>query len=326
MTRSCLTGPLSYNLSTGLELGGISATGGGANAYAGVHAPDVVGNIRVDQAWGSVPDFGGSVMKSMVPTTSLTLCLRPQAVLVLLQVARLGCRKSTVTPTTKWGGSVMAALQIKNIPTGAGDDIKIDASWARGDTKNVISTSARLLPALHDVWWHGSCSVPIKASASVRLPTLFIFRSLERWYWRPQVDRTAYGIRGAFNHNWDPYWSSSLFGSASAVRYQGSNNDVTTRLWVSIAPFTLASTGGLAAKSADFTAATLNYNVYQVGVVTRWTPVKNLTFSAEVQYFRLDQKYTGAATLAAAAPKPTTVYEYKDQDTVSFNVRAQRNF
>ena len=36
----------------------------------------------------------------------------------------------------------MAALQIKNIPTGPGDDIKIDASWAKGDTKNVISTSA----------------------------------------------------------------------------------------------------------------------------------------------------------------------------------------
>ena len=36
----------------------------------------------------------------------------------------------------------MAALQIKNIPTGAGDDIKFDATYAKGDTKNVISTSA----------------------------------------------------------------------------------------------------------------------------------------------------------------------------------------
>jgi hypothetical protein len=35
----------------------------------------------------------------------------------------------------------MAALNIKNIPTGAGDDIKIDATYAKGDTKNVISTS-----------------------------------------------------------------------------------------------------------------------------------------------------------------------------------------
>ncbi len=36
-----------YNLALALN-----ATLGGSNAYAGVHAPDVVGNIRVDQAWG----------------------------------------------------------------------------------------------------------------------------------------------------------------------------------------------------------------------------------------------------------------------------------
>ena len=35
-----------------------------------------------------------------------------------------------------------AALQIKNIPWGPGDDIKIDATYAVGDTKTVISTSA----------------------------------------------------------------------------------------------------------------------------------------------------------------------------------------
>src|SRR6478735_8382278 len=29
----------------------------------------------------------------------------------------------------------------------------------------------------------------------------------------------AFGVRGAFNHNWDPYWSSSLFGGAAWVRY-----------------------------------------------------------------------------------------------------------
>jgi hypothetical protein len=35
----------------------------------------------------------------------------------------------------------MAALQIKNIPTGAGDDIKFDVTYAKGKTKDVISTS-----------------------------------------------------------------------------------------------------------------------------------------------------------------------------------------
>ena len=38
-----------YNLGGGTSLLGINTLG---NDYAGVHAPDVVGNIRVDQAWG----------------------------------------------------------------------------------------------------------------------------------------------------------------------------------------------------------------------------------------------------------------------------------
>jgi hypothetical protein len=61
-------------------------------------------------------------------------------------------------------------------------------------------------------------------------------------------------------------------------------------------------------------------------VVTRWTPVKNLTFSAEVMYFALDQKFTGSAILTPTAPKPAARYEFRDQDTVSLNVRVQRNF
>jgi hypothetical protein len=60
--------------------------------------------------------------------------------------------------------------------------------------------------------------------------------------------------------------------------------------------------------------------------VTRWTPVKNLTFSAEVMYFRLDQKFSGAAVFPANGPKPAAVYQFKDQDTVALNVRVQRNF
>jgi hypothetical protein len=50
------------------------------------------------------------------------------------------------------------------------------------------------------------------------------------------------------------------------------------------------------------------------------------TFSAEVEWFHLDQKFTGASTLGAAAPKPATVYEFKDQNAVSLHLRAQRNF
>ena len=76
-----------------------------------------------------------------------------------------------------------------------------------------------------------------------------------------------------------------------------------------------------------------NFNVSQLAVVTRWTPVKNLTFSAEVMYFRLDQKFTGTTGMTSVQPKPNCAgtaascsYEFKDQDTVAVNVRVQRNF
>jgi hypothetical protein len=61
-------------------------------------------------------------------------------------------------------------------------------------------------------------------------------------------------------------------------------------------------------------------------VVTRWTPVKNLTFSGEVQWFHLDQKMAGSSVFAPSAPKPSALYEFKDQDTVLLQLRAQRNF
>ena len=71
-----------------------------------------------------------------------------------------------------------------------------------------------------------------------------------------------------------------------------------------------------------------DFNIAQVGLVTRWTPVKNLTFSADVTYTHLDQKYSGAiaSPAIAATAKPAAVYELKDQDTVSMLLRAQRNW
>jgi Porin subfamily len=77
--------------------------------------------------------------------------------------------------------------------------------------------------------------------------------------------------------------------------------------------------------SADYNCNP-DFNVAMLGAVTRWTPVKNLTFSTEVLWAHLDQKFTGTAVLGPTAPKPSAAYEFKDQDTVSLNVRVQRNF
>ena len=94
------------------------------------HVPDIVGNIRVDQAWGL---FQFSAGAHLVNASYNVLTAGSGAPNALSEI--------NGHPDSKWGFSVQGALQIKNIPTGAGDDIKIDAVYAKGNTKDVISTS-----------------------------------------------------------------------------------------------------------------------------------------------------------------------------------------
>src|ERR1700716_636408 len=81
-----------YNLTTGLNAVGVTS-----NAYAGVHAPDIVGNIRVDQAWGL---FQISAAAHEVSGSYNVLNPGTAQPTVLSEISG--------HPETKWGGSVMA--------------------------------------------------------------------------------------------------------------------------------------------------------------------------------------------------------------------------
>ena len=289
----------------------LSATLGAANAYAGTHAPDIVGNIRIDQAWGLF-QLSAAAHEVSGSYNVLSGAAVPAGATGLAGAAPTALSEISGHPDTKWGGAVMAALNIKNIPTGPGDDIKMDVSYTKGDTKNVIATSSTS-PSFA---MFGSSGVAYQ-SVGFGLTSDAVYRPVAAGGDGSLHLTEAYGIRGAFNHNWDPYWSSSLFGSYSAVRYDGTaKNDICANY----------VTAGKAVGGAIAFSCNPDFNVSQLGVVTRWTPVKNLTFSAEVQWFHLDQKFAGVATLGPTAPQPSAVYEFKDQDTFLLQVRAQRNF
>ena len=186
---------------------GVNANGNGTNAYGGTWAPDIVGRIRVDQAWGLFQISAG-------------------AHLVNASYNVLGAGGAPVVgselsghPDSKWGFSVQGALQIKNIPTGAGDDFKISAVYSQGNTKDVISTSG------------GSPSFAMFGGSGFGYQSVGFGNTTDGVY-LPGAGGTngiiltkAWGIRGAFNHNWDPYWSTSLWGSYSQVKYDGNNAD-----------------------------------------------------------------------------------------------------
>jgi hypothetical protein len=109
---------------------------GVGTAYGGSSVPDFVGNIRVDQAWGlfqisgAVHDNHAAYFNNANDVATTFNFGQNQAGAV-----------NFGHPNDVYGGAVSAALQIKNIPTGAGDDIKMDASWSRGASKYTLGTS-----------------------------------------------------------------------------------------------------------------------------------------------------------------------------------------
>jgi hypothetical protein len=277
-------------------------------AYGGTYVPDVVGNIRIDQAWGL---FQVSAAMHYVNggynLTGNTLGSQFNSALTQQNAMDSG------HPGGKVGGAISAALQIKNLPTGAGDDVKFEGTWAQGASKYTIGTSGAL----------GGSFYMIKNANGGTGGSLALGGITDGIYGGPNnagLELTSsWGFRGAFNHNWNPYWSTSLFGGMVGLDY--SNNG--KALWC--ATYRTATTGGT---GAGITNCDPGFTLSEIGLTNRWTPVKNLTFSSEVLYAYLNTKMQGSVTGAMTSAFPTSVgtYQFKNMGTVSVEFRAQRNF
>ncbi|MGT2435631.1 porin [Bradyrhizobium betae] len=272
---------------TGATAAGMVGGAYGTNSIGGSRSPNLVGMVRVDQAWGL---FQASVAAHDN------------------HVAYYGATEPTGHPDDKWGWAVQLALSIKNIPTGAGDVINISGVYTDGATRynfqNLAGSSYQM---------YGSSGVAYQSVGFANAPdTVYITGG-------SQETVKTWGFRGAYTHNWDPYWNTALYGAYAQAQFG------------SLAKTTLCGAGGAGGVFgglAGVTGCNPDFAIGQIGLITRWTPVKNLTFSADLNWTHLDQKYAGTAVLSPAAntAKPTAVYELKDQDSITLLLRAQRNW
>ncbi|WP_342739960.1 porin [Bradyrhizobium sp. B117] len=263
----------------------VSAGGAfGTGDYAGTLAPDIIGSVSVDQPWG--------FFKASVAAHDN-------------HAAYYGATEITGHPDDKWGWAGQLALSIKNLPTGPGDSINVQAVYTDGATRfNIQEQSQATAMTIY-----GGTSLP-GAYQSVGFgfapDTVFAAGTQQ------QLTKT-WGGRGAYNHNWDPFWSTSIYGAYATVSYNSTAKGLICHNATWVVP--------------TVTSCNPDYNIAQAGIVTRWTPVKNLTFSADLTYTHLDQNMVGTISAASAAiGKPAAVYQLKNQDTVMVLFRAQRNF
>jgi hypothetical protein len=263
------------SLSTG---SGVLGGAYGGNSIGGNVAPDVIGMVRVDQAWGLF-------QASFAAHDN--------------HAAYYGATEATGHAADKWGWAGQLALSIKNIPTGPGDTINVQAVYTNGASRYNVNSLGQTSYSMFTSGGIGFAGVSDSVYANGTAQEL----------------TTTYGMRGAFTHNWDPYWNTALYGAYAAFRYDGNAKSL------------ICNSAGVLALGGGLTCNP-DFNIAQVGLITRWTPVKNLTFSADVTYSHLDQKYSGQAVVPAlnGVAKSAGTYQVKDQDTVSMLLRAQRNF
>lgn len=271
-----------YNTSTGSPTNYAGGTFG-TSSYGGTYTPDIVGMLRVDQAWGL---FQASVAAHDVHASYYVPAL-----------------ETSGHPSDVWGWAGQLGLSIKNIPTGAGDSINTSVGYAYGASRYVFGSDAPGSFAMY-----GGTSLPgvYQSLAAAGLGD-GVFGGTSPANGTGIERSTAWGFRGAYNHNWNEKWSSALFGSYSQMSWGAAGKAL------------------ICATAVGYTCNP-NFTIAQVGGVTRWTPVKGFALSGEVMYTYLDQKNSGVVTLPTIATKPAAQYEWKDQGTLSVNVRAQRNF
>jgi hypothetical protein len=277
----------------------LGATGPfGASDYAGTIVPDIVASVDVKQAWGQA---------------KLSVAAHDN------HAAYYGASELTGHPEDKWGWAAQLGFTFKKLPTGADDVINISGVYTNGATRYNIQDLANQFSG---VLVYGSTALAgaYQSLALAAAPDA-VFGS-----GTPQQLIQTWGMRGGYTHNWNPQWNSSIYGAWASVQYNG------------VAKTMVCGNGGVggalratltsAATRTAITVCNPDYNIAQAGFITRWNPVKSLTFSADFTWQHIDQKNVGTINGAGATVlgKPLAVYELKNEDNVALLLRAQRNW
>ena len=265
--------------------------GYGAPSLAGaLRMYDVVGQFKIEQAWGMF-------QLSAVAHDNFA--------------GYYGPTEDTGHPGSKWGWAIQPSLSIKAPMLGPGDVFNMQAVYTDGASRynfqSLFPTSIAMFGGTSFPGAYQSLGLAALADATFTGTSFANGTGLE-------LVKT-WGFRGGYAHNWDPYWVTQIYGGYGRVDY----GTLGTTFICDFFRRNLALSGSC---NPDFAIGVIGGNVI-------WTPVKGLSFTADVSWTRLDQNYSGTVSnlqIPVAFAKPQTTYELKDQNSVTMLLRAQRNF
>jgi porin-like protein len=273
--------------------------------YAAHSVPDIVGSLRIDQAWGSAQ------------------------VSAALHQVRAGYFGNN---TTGAGGGAVAFLSPDDSFGFAVDaGIIINLPWAKGDRFYVEGAYSEGAPSY--AGWSGGVQGGYNVfqrfnGGNVAAAWAFdsIFGNLPVTGAVGHQLTTSWTIGGGIEHYWTPALRSSVFGNFSSTSF---NATAKTLFCASPQSPIRTALGAAPTGLAALPGCNPDFDIWNVGTRTIWNPVPNLDIGVEVMYTKVETKHDPALTrfnFAGSGGRPVGLYAPSSEDVFSGILRIQRNF
>ena len=255
-------------------------------SYGGFQAPDVVGNLRVDQAWGSA-----QIMAAGHQVNALYY----------------GTPESTGHPDDKWGFAVGAGLKLNAPMIGQGDYLQAQVNYTEGALRYAFFAtnfnyafrdgSEAGFGILSDGVYGGVLG---STASSVELTT-------------------AWNVNAAYEHFWNPRWRTSLYGGYAQVSYDDNAN-------AQLCTAGGAGIGGVGSAALASAGCDNDWNFWWIGSRTQWNVTKDFYMGLDVLYQKLQTASTPGNVFQSPTSVVTGPLTVKDQDNWEFRFRVHRDF
>jgi hypothetical protein len=275
-------------------IGGNAAPGsaGFPGAYGGFQAPDIVGNLRVDQAWGSAQIMGA------LHQVNANYYSTPVGVNVIPAAGH---------PDDKWGFAIGAGLKLNAPMIGQGDYLQAQINYTQGALRYVFQTpnsnwgkvngADEGFGAVTDAVYGGIIANGNASDLSLT---------------------TAWNVNAAYEHFWNPRWRTSLYGGYAAVSYDNLGNAM-------LCTGENSGVGGAGTTAVAAAGCDNNWSTWWLGTRTQWNVTKDFYMGIDVMYAKLHSANLPGDTLTPQTSIGSAT-RVSDVDNWQFRFRVHRDF
>jgi hypothetical protein len=243
-----------------LSIAGLSNTGSDVSTQAGYEdIPDIIANLRVDQAWGSAQLEGALHDNRAGYYTGSTALVYGR-------------------PSDAWGWAVGGGVQV-NLPTlGKGDVLSVAANYCEGASRYCSNPNGGVrgagnlyaITSGNKVGFGNLDDAYFGTGTGLQLPD-------------------AWNVEAGIAHHWDSKWQTGVYGGYLSYK---ANSSVVSAWCTSGGGVGVGAGVVLASNCRDFSA-------WQVGSRTLWNPVANLDVSLDVMYHYVNGAMQGLTVAGA---------------------------